>query len=87
MIAFDWPSQRIYRNDTRDINEKGRRAFVAAYHLARFIQAFPPESRICVLGQSYGGRVVPSALHLMGGGGLNSQDHDPPVRTPTRAPT
>jgi hypothetical protein len=46
VITFDWPSQRVYSNDVRDINEKGRRAFVAAYHLARFVQAFPPESRI-----------------------------------------
>lgn len=82
VIAFDWPSQRVYSNDIRDINEKGRRAFVAAYHLARFVQAFPPESRICLLGQSYGGRVVPSALHLLGGGCLNSMSHDPPVRLP-----
>jgi hypothetical protein len=80
VIAFDWPSQRVYRNDIRDINEKGRRAYVAGYHLARFVQAFPTGSRICLLGQSYGGRVVPSALHLLGGGCLNSQAHDPPVR-------
>jgi hypothetical protein len=83
VIAFDWPSQRVYRDDIRDVNEKGRRAYIAAYHLARFVQAFPPESRICLLGQSYGGRVVTSALHLLGGGSLNSQDHDPGVRLPT----
>ena len=82
MIAFDWPSQRIYRNDVRDINEKGPRTYIAGYHLARFVQAFPPESQICLLGQSYGGRVVPSALHLLGGGALNSQDHDEPVALP-----
>jgi hypothetical protein len=82
VIAFDWPSQRVYRNDVRDINEKGRRAFVAGYHLARFVQGFPPESRICLLGQSYGGRVVTSALHLLGGGSLNSQDRDPWVGLP-----
>jgi len=79
IVAFDWPSQRVYRNDFRDINEKGRRAYVAGFHLARFVQQFPPESRICLLGQSYGGRVVTSALHLLGGGCLNSQDRDPPV--------
>jgi hypothetical protein len=79
VIAFDWPSQRVYQSDVRDINEKGRRAYIAGYHLARFVQAFPPGSRICLLGQSYGGRVVPSALHLLGGGRLNSQDHDPAV--------
>jgi hypothetical protein len=86
IVAFDWPSQRVFRNDVRDINEKGRRAYVAAYHLARFVQGFPPESRVCLLGQSYGGRVVPSALHLLGGGSLNSQDHDPPVGLPALRP-
>jgi hypothetical protein len=82
VIAFDWPSERIYENPIRDVNEKGRRAYIAGYHLARFVQAFPPQSRICLLGQSYGGRVVPSALHLLGGGALNSQDHDPDVALP-----
>jgi hypothetical protein len=82
VIAFDWPSQRVYRNDIRDVNEKGRRAYIAAYHLARFVQGFPPDNRICLLGQSYGGRVVTSALHLLGGGSLNSQSHDPWIRLP-----
>jgi hypothetical protein len=86
VIAFDWPSQRVYQSDVRDINEKGRRAYIAAFHLAMFLQRFPRESRICVLGQSYGGRVVPSAMHLLGGGCLNSQDHDPFVKLPTLRP-
>ncbi len=68
LIAFDWPAERVYRNDTRDVNEKGRRAFDAAWHLARFLQAFPGGSRITLLGQSYGGRVVAATLHLLAGG-------------------
>jgi hypothetical protein len=86
VIAFDWPSERVYRSDPRDVNEKGRRAYIAGFHLARFLQAFPASSRISIIGQSYGGRVVPSALHLLGGGCLNSQDRDPPVRLPTLRP-
>jgi hypothetical protein len=86
LIAFDWPSQRVYQFDPRDINEKGRRAYIAGDHLARFVQAFPAASRICLLGQSFGGRVVTSALHLLGGGALNSQDHDPQVCLPTLRP-
>jgi hypothetical protein len=83
VIAFDWPSQRVYRLDVIDVNEKGRRSYVAGYHLARFVQSFPAESRICLLGQSYGGRVVVSALHLLAGGASNSQDFDPRVRLPS----
>ncbi len=82
LVAFDWPSQRVYHTEVRDVNEKCRRAFLAGYHLARFVQAFPPDSRICLLGQSYGGRVVPAALHLLGGGSLNSQLLERPVRLP-----
>ncbi len=86
VIAFDWPSQRVYRNDVRDINEKGRRAYVAAFHLALFVQQLPANTRVTLLGQSYGGRVVTSALHLLGGGALNSQDHDPDVALPGSRP-
>ncbi|MEO6808431.1 MAG: hypothetical protein ABI353_04905 [Isosphaeraceae bacterium] len=86
VIAFDWPSQRVDRLGVRDVNEKGRRSYVAGFHLARFVQGFPPSSRICLLGQSFGGRVVPSALHLLGGGCLNSQAREPEVRLPWLRP-
>jgi hypothetical protein len=86
IIAFDWPSQRIYRNQYLDINEKGRRSFVAAYHLAKFVERFPASSRICLLGQSYGGRVVPGALHLLGGGSLKSKSHEPEVQLAATRP-
>lgn len=79
-VVFDWPSQKVSPNPVRDINEKCRRAFIAGYHLARFLQALPPHSRVCLLGQSYGGRVVPSALHLLGGGELSSERRVPRVR-------
>lgn len=72
VMVFDWPSQQIFDNPIRDVNEKCRRAFIAGYHLAQVLQAFPSGSRVCLLGQSYGGRVVPSALHLLGGGELSS---------------
>ena len=70
VIAFDWPAERVFRNDMRDVNEKGRRAFVAAWHLARLLQAFPGNSHVTLLGQSYGGRVVTATLHLLAGGTL-----------------
>lgn len=71
VVEFDWPSQLVYPNLVRDANEKPRRAFVAGYHLARFLQAFPAGSRVGLVGQSHGGLAVLSALHLIGGGTLD----------------
>jgi hypothetical protein len=73
VVAFDWPSQRDGPNLVRDLNEKSRRAFVAGYHLARFLQDFPAGSRISLVGQSHGGLAVLSALHLLGGGILDDR--------------
>ena len=86
VVAFDWPSERVYGMDLRDINEKGRRAFVAAHHLATFVAAFPPGSRVTLLGQSFGGRVVPAAVHLLGGGELRGRRHEPTARLAATRP-
>jgi hypothetical protein len=80
VIAFDWPSERIYPTEVRDVNAKAPRAELAGYHLARFVQAFPAHSRVCLLGHSYGGRVVASALHLLGGGSVRGWHDKTEVR-------
>ncbi|WP_422928288.1 alpha/beta hydrolase [Singulisphaera sp. PoT] len=66
-VIFDWPSERIDRDFVVDLNEKARRARIAGYHLARVLQAAPPQSRICLMGQSDGGRIVLSTTHLLSG--------------------
>lgn len=71
VVEFDWPSQVTDANPVRDGNEKGRRAHLAGYHLARFLQEFPPGSRVSLVGHSHGGLVVLAALHLLGGGTLS----------------
>lgn len=71
VVAFDWPSQITRPNLVKDGNEKARRSFVAGYHLARFLQGFPPGSRACLIGHSHGGTAVLAALHLLGGGVLD----------------
>ena len=86
VVVFDWPSDRVHLDPIRDLDEKQRRGYVAGYHLARYLQAFPPGSRVCLLGHSEGGRVIASALHLLGGGGLDSQSHDPEVLLPGARP-
>ncbi len=81
LITFDWPSERLYRSRYRDPNEKGRRAFVAGFHLAQILQTFPTGSRISLVGQSFGGRVVGTALHLLAGYAV-SDGHSPEIYVP-----
>lgn len=70
-IVFDWPSERVDRDLVVDLNEKTRRSRITSYHLARFLQAAPPGARICLMGQSDGGRVVLSTAHLLSGAELS----------------
>ena len=72
VVTFDWPSELADLHVIRDGNEKVRFAFVAGYHLARFLQGFPAGSRISLVGHSHGGLVALSALHLLAGGTLDT---------------
>jgi hypothetical protein len=72
VVAFDWPSELLYANLYRDANDKARRAFVAGYHLARFLHGFPDGSRISLVSHSHGGLVALSALQLLAGGNLDN---------------
>ena len=72
VVVFDWPSQLVYANLVRDANDKARRAYVAGYHLARYLRGFPFGSRISLIGHSHGGLVVLAALHLLAGGTLDN---------------
>jgi hypothetical protein len=60
-IIFDWPSERELRELYADLNQKAKRTRIASYHLARFLQ------QICLFGQSDGGRLALSTMHLMSG--------------------
>ncbi len=82
-IIFDWPSERIDRDLIGDLNEKNRRTQIAGYHLARFLQAAPPGSRICLMGQSDGGRVVLTTTHLLSGAELARFLREPAMQLAT----
>ena len=66
-IVFDWPSERELRDLYADLNEKSKRTRIASYHLARFLQEAPAGSRICLFGQSDGGRLALTTMHLLSG--------------------
>jgi Alpha/beta hydrolase of unknown function (DUF900) len=66
-IVFDWPSERELRDLYTDLNEKSKRTRIAAYHLARFLQESPAGSQVCLFGQSDGGRLALTTMHLLSG--------------------
>ena len=69
-----------------DLNEKSRRSRVASYHLARFLQTAPAGSRICLMGQSDGGRIVLTTMHLLSGAGLPAFWSEPEVQLSSGRP-
>jgi hypothetical protein len=79
-VVFDWPSQRVVPDLIMDLNEKARRSRVAGYHFARFLQTTPTGSRICLMGQSDGGRIVLTTLHLLSGAPLAAFWSEPEVQ-------
>lgn len=87
VVGFDWPSQKVRALGPFDAIEKARRAFVAAYHLARVVQILPAGSRACLIGHSAGGQAVMAALHLLGGGVLRPKSlAGPAARLPACGP-
>lgn len=69
-VVFDWPSERVRPDLVVDLNEKARRSRIASYQCARFLQAAPAGSRICFMGQSDGGRITLTTMHLLSGAAL-----------------
>lgn len=76
-IVYDWPSERLRKSIEVDLNEKAKRSRVAGYHLARFLQAAPEGSKICLMGQSDGARVALNTLHLLSGAEVSPFQNEP----------
>jgi hypothetical protein len=85
-VILDWPSERSLRSLVRDLNEKARRSRIAAYHLARFLEAAPANSMICLMGQSDGARIALTTMHLLSGDELKPFLTEPGVRLDSGRP-
>lgn len=76
MIYFSWPSDESLTSLIGiDVLILGSRASRNGFYLASLIQSLPPESPICLVGHSFGARVISSSLHLMGGGVVEGYRH------------
>ena len=78
LICFTWHSDGIFTLNPAvavssavpglDVAILGKRAEVNGIRLARLLLSLPAESPVCIIGHSHGGRILASALHLLGGG-------------------
>lgn len=66
-VIWSWPSDKIH-GPIRDGRSKADRSDSDAYYLARFLTPLAPESRVGLVGYSYGARITAGALDLLGGG-------------------
>lgn len=70
-VVWSWPSSKISRPRPRlDAQVKAARTDCESYLLANFLQGLEPDTQLCLLGYSFGARIVSGALQLSGGGTL-----------------
>jgi pimeloyl-ACP methyl ester carboxylesterase len=69
LLLFSWPSQRE-RKPLRDIYENDETAEDHSLYLAWILRQLRSQSRVSVLGFSFGARCVTAALHLDAGGNI-----------------
>ena len=66
-IIWSWPSAPI-PGRVKDFRVKATLTDPVAWQFAWFLNQFPAEAQLSLVGYSYGARVVSGAMHLLGGG-------------------
>ena len=73
-VIFSWPSERLCSGrNSDDLRTKAVRAECHAFYFAWLVDQLPAETRIGMVGFSYGARLIGGALHLLGGGSVRGQ--------------
>jgi len=87
LVIWSWPADRIFQHIRPDVQEKAARCDSQSFYLAQWLSRLDPEVPVCLIGYSFGARVVSGALHLSGGGALDGRALAQPVRraAPIRA--
>jgi esterase/lipase superfamily enzyme len=62
MVFWNWPSQRIVHTLRPDIRAKIPVTVANGYYLSRFLQSLKPQSCVCLLGFSFGNRILGEAM-------------------------
>jgi hypothetical protein len=68
LVIWSWPSMKIQGGNRRDVRVKAARSDVQAYYLARCLQRMDPDTRVGMIGYSFGARIITGALEILAGG-------------------
>lgn len=58
LIIWAWPADKMTCNIRKDVQIKARFSEIQGRYLAQFLDKFPPESRVSLVGFSFGGRTI-----------------------------
>ena len=70
LVIWSWPADRIPGRNRRDVQVKASYSDVDALYLAAELHRIDPQTPLCLIGYSFGARIVSGALHVLGGGTL-----------------
>jgi hypothetical protein len=68
LVIWSWPADRIRGGHRHDVQVKARRSDVESYYLASWLRRGDPQVPRCLVGYSFGARVITGALQLCAGG-------------------
>ena len=65
-VFWNWPAEKIRLPLGRDIREKIAVTEASAVYLAMFLRRLQPESQVCMIGFSFGNRIICDAVKRLG---------------------
>ncbi|MEN6449574.1 MAG: alpha/beta hydrolase [Thermoguttaceae bacterium] len=68
-VIWSWPADRL-RRIAGNTRMKAVQCDVESYYLAAWLDGLRPGTKVCLVGHSFGPRIIAGALHLLGGGEL-----------------
>ncbi len=91
-VIWSWPSDRQSRRIRPDMQRQQADTDAESYYLAKWLAALPAKTPVCLIGHSFGARIVTGSLQLLAGGQVAGRSlaagrspANPPTPRPLRA--
>ena len=69
-VIWSWPADRMFRHSRPDVQLKAEYCDAESYYLAAWLHGVRPDTKLSLVGHSFGPRIITGALHLLAGGEL-----------------